>query len=202
MNLSSAPKPAQCPRCGLELLRSQLASGSIDCMDCGVRFEATIFQPPVRPAPVLQTVGTGPAEANQCANHERNAAVTSCQRCGLFICALCNLDLGSGSYCPSCFERMRAEGALAPAAKKYRDYASLARISAVAGLFLSFMFLGIPAGGLAIYYGIRGIKQRRAESQPYAGTVIVIIVGALELFGGLLFISFLLWSLFTTTRTP
>lgn len=178
-----------------------MTTGTIACFVCGGSFEATAFDPPVRPSPLLEMATAGPEGTNQCANHARNAAVTSCQRCGLFICALCDLDLGSGSYCPSCFERLRAEGTLQPAAKKYRDYAGMARVSVLAGVLLTFIFLGAPAGALAVYYGIRAVRQRRAEGGSVVWPVIAIIVGVVEFVAGGMYLAFFLWAMFRMPTT-
>jgi len=110
--------------------------------------------------------GPCPADGTSvCANHARNAATTNCVRCGLFICALCDMNVGTGSYCPSCFDRMRQEGSLAAATTKTRDYFSLARIASVAGLFFTFALLGPLFGIVAISYQKKGRDQRQKNGE-------------------------------------
>jgi ribosomal protein L37AE/L43A len=173
-----------CPRCGARLTADWIHTGIVRCPDCDRDFEAMAFKPPARSLRVERVAETGPIEANACANHARNAAGTNCGRCGLFICALCNMDVGTGPYCPSCFDRLRSEDALQPATTRYRDYASMARICMFAGLFF-FVFIGLPFAPVSLYYARKGFKQLRAEGRSIVGLVIVVIIASLELLAGL-----------------
>ena len=58
-----------------------------------------------------------------CFFHPDKALQACCQRCGRFVCALCDLQLGAEHVCPACFERGRADsGAEASKAEwRYRD---------------------------------------------------------------------------------
>jgi phosphotransferase system glucose/maltose/N-acetylglucosamine-specific IIC component len=186
----------QCPRCSVALTSDWIRSGAIHCPYCNRAFEATAFSPPQRKQVVTTEVVTvGPEGANACANHARNAATASCQRCGLFICALCDMNVGTGSYCPSCFERVRTEGTLQAAARRYRDYATMARSFAIAGIFFSMMFLGLPLGAMAMYYGVKARKQRRSEGRSIVGPTFAIIAGVLEILAGIASILFLLYAI-------
>lgn len=191
----------QCPRCAVALTTDWIRTGAITCPFCGRGFEATAFTPPQRTHHVATTdvVTVGPEGANACANHARNAATASCQRCGLFICALCDMNVGTGSYCPSCFERVRSEGTLQAAARRYRDYAMMARTSAIVGLLFSFMFLGLPFGAVAFYYAIKARKQRREEGRSLGGVTFVMIFAVLEMLAGIAAIGFLIYSLTVAT---
>ena|SRR5687768_3260348 len=116
-----------CPHCRVPLPAEEQRTGAIFCAHCWRPFEATAFAAPQRPvAPVAEVVAAGPEGGNACANHAGNAAVTSCQRCGLFICSLCEMNVGTGPYCPSCFDRMRTQGSLQTGVRRYRDYAGMA----------------------------------------------------------------------------
>jgi hypothetical protein len=42
-----------------------------------------------------------------CFFHPDKAFQACCQRCGRFVCALCDLQLGAEHVCPTCFERGR-----------------------------------------------------------------------------------------------
>src|SRR3954447_10308051 len=186
----AAPAPLQiksyegpaCPRCNARLTADWIHSGTVICPDCNKPFEATAFRPPERRLEVVSVAAAlTPEGANACANHARNAAVTNCVRCGLFICALCNMDVGTGPHCPSCFDRLRADDALSPAATRYRDYVSMARIAMIAGLFFSFMLLGIPFAAASLFYARKAFKQLRDEGRSKIGLVVIIIVAILEI---------------------
>jgi hypothetical protein len=186
---------AQCPHCHLALTGDWIRSGAIVCPYCSRPFHADAFQPPQRKVRAVAVIEAFPEGANACANHAGNAAVTSCQRCGLFICSLCDMNIGEGSYCPSCFDRVRAEGELGGVAKQYPDYASMARVSALAGLLFSLFLLGIPLGALTLYYARKGAQQRRFERDPTWGMTIAAIIGLLEILGGVAIIAVFIWAI-------
>jgi hypothetical protein len=178
-----------CPRCFRALPEAWINDGEIVCPECGGDFEATLFQPVEQKAEAVRIVDEAPEGANVCANHARNAAVTSCQRCGLFICSLCDMNVGSGSFCPSCFSRLQKEGSLQAAATSYFDYTSIARSAIILGVVIWPMM--ILTGALALYYAARGMKQRREKGKSIVAPVIVMLlalaqVGAMLLFFGLI----------------
>src|SRR5947209_5172721 len=190
-----------CPRCHARLTADWIQTGIITCPDCRKSFEATAFRPPQRRLEVVSVAAAlTPDGANACANHARNAAVTNCVRCGLFICALCNMDVGTGPHCPSCFDRLRADEALSPAATRYRDYVSMARVAMIAGLFFSFMFLGIPFAAVSLFYARKGFKQLRDEGRSKIGLVIIIMVAILEMIVGIALIAFMIVALFQVKK--
>lgn len=184
--LKKAPyEGPECPRCARLLGDDLRTTGNTICPSCGVTFEATAFNPPQRRMQIVEVAQSGPEGANACANHERNTAVTSCQRCGLYICSLCDMNVGSGSYCPSCFDRVRTEGTLSATTTRFRDYGSMARVAAVAGFLFMFMFLGLPFGALTIYYARKGLAQARAEGRPTLGIRIAMGFGIFEALAGI-----------------
>jgi uncharacterized paraquat-inducible protein A len=161
------PRPAyvgrQCPRCRAAL-PEELHDGANVCLTCLGDFEARIFHPPQRSARVLQLAHSGPEGGVSCANHARNAAVAACDRCGLLICSLCQLDVEGGKLCPSCFERLSQEETSDTTRTRFRDYGSLAGIWAFAGLIFSAFMLGIPLGIISIYYAIKALRHRESRS--------------------------------------
>jgi hypothetical protein len=170
-----------------------MRSGTIVCPRCSRGFEATAFEPPPpRIRAVEEVAASGPEGASACANHARNAAVTSCQRCGLFICSLCEMNVGGASYCPACFDLLRAQGSMTEVVTRKRDYASMARVTAIAGLFFSFLFLGLPFGILSLVYARKAFKQAKAEQRSSAGLWVVTIMAILEILGALALVAFLI----------
>lgn len=182
----------ECPHCAALLGAESRVTGVVTCPNCRARFEATAFNPPQRRMRIVEVAQSGPEGANACANHERNTAVTSCQRCGLYICSLCDMNVGSGSYCPSCFDRVRTEGTLGAATTRFRDYGSMARVAAVVGFLFMFMFLGLPAGILTIYYANKGIKQQKNDGRSTLGTRVAMGFGIFEAIAGSAYVAFVI----------
>jgi ribosomal protein L37AE/L43A len=187
----------QCPHCSFPLPAETLHTGTMTCPSCRRVFEGTVFEARDRQQqPVQAAAETPDGTATACANHPRNAAVTSCRRCGLFICSLCEMNLGDGAYCPSCFDRVRAEGTVRGIAKRRMDYAMLARVAALLGLIPC--FYGMPSV-LGVWLAAKGIGQRRSEGVSTRGMVFVLIVTIVELIAYVFFVAFLIY---TIARTP
>lgn len=188
----------ECPHCGARLTRSWMHSGVINCPDCSHTFEAVAFE---APAPKLRVVEVGAAATTAdgvtaCANHARNAAVTNCQRCGLFICALCEVNLGGGSFCPNCFDRTRGEESPGGSRTRYRDYVSMARVGVLVGIPL--MAFGVLFGAVSAWYARKGAAQRASEGRSTIGAWILFAFAILETIGGAMFVAFLLYALLRT----
>ena len=178
-----------CPSCGADIGYDAMTDGVQSCPKCSIAFEARVFHPPQRSARVLQLAQSGPEGASSCANHARNAAVASCERCGLFICSLCEIDVAGGKFCPSCFERMSKEGRVEGATTRFRDYGSLAIASALGGL-LMFPITGIPLGILSLYYAVKGFRNQTDATISKTGIVLAICLALLDLgLGGFMLVT-------------
>jgi len=176
-----------CPFCVEPLEHDRLVSGIQKCPHCDGVFEAVRFDPPVpssQAAPLAPGTGTGTA----CANHPANAAVTNCERCGVFMCDLCRIDADEAAFCPGCYDRLSSEGALASTRTSFRDHARQASSYALLGLL--FWFFAVAIGPFAVYYGIRGVRQKRAmgEKEGRVGAWVAIFLGAVETVGSAAFL--------------
>jgi len=87
-----------------------------NCPYCQNRLQICIW--PV----VRQTSNAAIALSDQatCFFHPDKAFQACCQRCGRFVCALCDLQLGAEHVCPSCFERGRGSSVPEPGKAEWR----------------------------------------------------------------------------------
>lgn len=146
-----------CPHCHRPLEMERAISGSQRCPVCARGFEAVWFRAPQREQGVVEVASAGPVEAASCAAHRRNAAVASCERCGIFMCALCRTESDGLVICAPCFERMAEEGGLPSAQTRYRDYTGMSWLFGLLGLLL--WLPGLVTGPAAIYYAVQGLRQ-------------------------------------------
>jgi hypothetical protein len=146
-----------CPHCRAPLELDAVLDGSQECTSCFRGFEAVRFQPAVRRQRVAEVGAGGPDEAASCAAHRRNAAVASCERCGIFMCTLCRTECDGMTICAPCFERLAQQGALHSAATEYRNYVGMAWLCGLLGILPC--LVGLVTGPVAIYCAMRGLRQ-------------------------------------------
>ena len=93
-----------CPACGAALDPEALA-GPLEatCPGCRAGISGQLFpawhQPQSVPVSVSERALDGEAV---CFFHPENRAALSCDRCGRFLCAICDLPVGSRHLCPAC----------------------------------------------------------------------------------------------------
>jgi hypothetical protein len=97
----------------------QMEAGWQSCPSCTSRLRICLW-------PVVRqntTPATALSDQATCFFHPDEAFQACCERCGRFVCRLCDLQLGAEHVCPACFERGRADsGAEAGKAEwRYRD---------------------------------------------------------------------------------
>ena len=110
---------ASCPSCGGDVIPVETETGWQSCPSCADRLQICLW-------PVVQqntNAATALSDQATCFFHPDKAFQACCQRCGRFVCALCDLQLGAEHVCPTCFERGRSDsGAEAGKAEwRYRD---------------------------------------------------------------------------------
>ena len=179
-----------CPRCNAVLDVDKLRDGDDICANCGGDFEVRVLHPPQRMSRVLQVAQSGPEGAGACANHPRNAAVGNCNRCGVFICSLCELNVADGRFCPSCFDRLSEQGSFDLTKTRFRDYGGMALASGVIG-FLFSIIVGIPLGILTFYYASKGFRDPDVRSTGRTRIVIGLLAGI----AGFLLQVIMVWSM-------
>ncbi|HEX6804820.1 MAG TPA: hypothetical protein VF133_14165 [Terriglobales bacterium] len=117
--MPGGPPAVTCPVCGGSVVPVETETGWQSCPSCANRLQAYLW-------PVLrQNTSAAVALSDQatCFFHPDKAFQACCQRCGRFVCALCDLQLGVEHVCPTCFERGRAHSGVeaGTAEWRYRD---------------------------------------------------------------------------------
>lgn len=94
------PAAVTCPNCSADIPAD---SEWQSCPYCQKWLQIRVW--PIVP----QNTNAASALSDQatCFFHPDKAFQACCQRCGRFVCALCDLQLGAEHVCPTCFERGR-----------------------------------------------------------------------------------------------
>lgn len=108
-----------CPSCGGDVIPAEPDAGWQFCPSCANRLQI-YFWPVVRQN---TSATTALSDHATCFFHPDKAFQACCQRCGRFLCALCDLHLGAEHVCPTCFERGRGDSGMevGKAEWRYRD---------------------------------------------------------------------------------
>jgi hypothetical protein len=178
-----------CPRCGNDIDRGAIVARFISCPVCLRDFEGELFEPPPSDATVPRLAEAGPEAANPCGHHAGNIASDHCSRCGVFMCALCRIDADGRILCPSCFERMAEAGELPSLVGTSRNYFVVQLYLVIFGFLI--IFLGPVTGPASVYYGLKGLEQKKAAGDSTGQLLVVTLffLGAVQLLGGLRVIS-------------
>lgn len=158
-----------CPSCNGEITQVATENGWQNCPFCQKRLQISNW--PVVRKSTNATVAL--SDQATCFFHPDKAFQACCQRCGRFVCALCDLQLGSEHVCPTCFERGRASSDntkdLGKAEWRHRDilYDSIALTIGWGWiLFWPTIILALPA---VIVLHIKFRKAPRASLIPRYG---------------------------------
>ena len=100
----ATPGTVSCPGCGGDLAPGERETAWQICPFCQTRMQIAHWPSTSQSE---NAVAAMPDQAT-CFFHPDKAYQACCQRCGRFVCALCDLQLGAEHVCPTCFERGRA----------------------------------------------------------------------------------------------
>ena len=141
-------------------------------------------------------------EDASCFYHPAKRAVVPCGRCGRFLCALCDIDLGGQRhFCPGCVEAARrAEGqnpqAVALPVQRRMNHDQLAAFIAVVPVALIFTFyFTLLTAPVALFLAVRYWNEPRRSLVPRSRVWVVTaaLFALLEIGGwiavGILFVS-------------
>jgi len=101
------PGSVTCPDCRGDVRPAETENGWQNCPYCDKQLQIRVW------SVARQNANAAVALSDQatCFFHPDKAFQACCQRCGRFVCALCDLQLGAEHVCPACFERGRGSSA-------------------------------------------------------------------------------------------
>jgi hypothetical protein len=188
-----------CPQCRVRL--DFPASGIYECERCRTRFEVAVGspRPPVETAVPSRlhaaygapgTYGVHPAPAPgdifsqpqldpslhaPCTAHPENPAAAVCERCGDFMCRLCNTVEGR-SYCPKCFDLLHSRGSLEFTQRQFSAPATTLTLGVLA-FFTCFFCVDVPLAIFGLWSGVKTLREHQARPDlPGRGMTIAGIV--------------------------
>jgi hypothetical protein len=161
------PGTVSCPNCTGDVAPIETQAGWQSCPYCQKRLEIRLW-------PALRhntSAAAAMPEQATCFFHPEKAFQACCQRCGRFVCALCDLQLGAEHVCPTCFERGRAESGLnsGKAEWRHRDvlYDSIA--VTIGWCWIFFWPTIVAALPAAIFLHVKYRKAPRSYLIPRSG---------------------------------
>jgi hypothetical protein len=170
-----------CPNCAAPLPASLWnAPDFASCPGCGRLARALVFPALVLPLPA-GGAGEKIQEAGEaaCFFHPEKRAAAPCDRCGRFLCSLCDLEMNGEHLCPSCFESGQRKGKIKNLENRCFRHDRLAFALAVwpvaSVFFASFTILTAPA---AVYTAIRHWNSPRGPRRSGRGYLIAALLAA------------------------
>jgi hypothetical protein len=90
----------------------------VSCPSCEATFRIRVFPALTRPATPSVAAPILAEGESSCFYHPHKRAIVSCERCGRFLCALCDIEVGETHRCPGCLSKKA--GAAQPEMAKSR----------------------------------------------------------------------------------
>ena len=146
----------RCDKCQTALPGAVVNTGTlVACPACGVSTLVQVFPAFSRVAPRGRAAeALASMEDASCFYHPAKKAAVPCDRCGRFLCTLCDLELDGRHVCPECIEiERRAGNTLRPGGRPLHDLVALA--VAALGTVPGIWFLSFITGPVALFMAIR-----------------------------------------------
>lgn len=161
------PGAVTCPNCNGDVVPVATETGWQSCPYCKKRLQIWLW-----PSMRHNTSATAamPDQAT-CYFHPDKAFHACCQRCGRFVCALCDLQLGAEHVCPTCFERGRADTGLngGKAEWRHRDVLYDSIVLVIGWCWIIFWPVIVAALPTAIFLHVKYRRAPRSYLIPRSG---------------------------------
>jgi len=183
-----------CPACMAPLPAAAVGTpGFENCPDCRTPLRVRLFPAAFRPRETASGAVAAPAEAT-CFFHETKRATVPCDGCGRFLCALCDLEVGSQHLCPQCAAKRLEDPAEDRFVRQRTLWDSAALALAVYPPLLCFYpgILGAPA---ALFLAIRHWRSPGSLlPRTRARFVLAIVISSAQILFWISMFGFLLFS--------
>lgn len=183
----------QCPACHTALLTGVFNVPELaPCPSCQTSLQIEVFPALFRPVAVGRDAEAVMLEGESaCFYHPQKKAVLPCDGCGRFLCALCDCEVGGRHFCPACLEAGRTKRKIKSLEKSRTLYDSIALALTLYPLLCFYpAFICAP---IAVFVIIRYWKAPLSiVHRTKIRFIIASILAALEIFGCVVFIYFLM----------
>ncbi len=177
-----------CSKCKVPLQDFLNAPDLTVCPSCGVGMQIHVFPSLFRNLMPGQTGDTLLTDQEaSCFYHPQKKAVITCEGCGRFLCALCDVELNEQHLCSTCLESGKKKGKLKNLENHRMVYDGMALTLAIVPLLIwPFTIITAPA---AIFVAIRYWKAPTSiipRSKLYF--ILAILFAGLQVAGWIYFI--------------
>jgi hypothetical protein len=127
-----APEHLACSSCNAPVPAEDWNREHAFCATCRAPLHVLVF-PAFFSQPAAASSGTAVLEAGEasCFYHPQKQAVVPCDRCGRFLCSLCQVEFLGQNWCPRCIQASSEKGQLAQLDPSRKLYDNLALMLAI-----------------------------------------------------------------------
>ena len=157
-----APAAVACPACGFGLAPETIRrENEIACPHCHALVSGEFFPvfwwPPAAGSGLADRADDGDAV---CFFHPENRAALSCDRCGRFVCTVCDMPLGARHLCPTCLSSGLGAEKLPELIVRRFHWSNSALLAGLLPLVAFFIWpVFVVTGPLAIFCALFGWKR-------------------------------------------
>lgn len=144
----------RCGQCsGVLRATDGTGAGSIPCPTCGTEVRVWLFPALHRARNGQQAQALQEEGHSSCMNHPQKRAISVCDGCGKFLCALCDVDWNGEHLCPACIVHRKDADAEGGMRTRYVHYDLIAMTLALVSIPMWVM--GFFLAPMAVFIGIR-----------------------------------------------